>query len=405
LITAMSDFVKIFLTMKLSLTSFVLLFVLISCKRNAELGECTSSDTNRNYVVESSQSLTIPIHASDSYLGFANQIDEEGKLYRASRFGSKIDVYDLKYRNKVKSYVFPDSGSNHISAFGGIAFVPLGGDSLLFMNNISQLYLTHKDSVLLKKTYIEDDLLSPKENRSYGVNRVKPYRLGNNIFFIRISQYLPNTENFNNDKFLMYYNLSSGELKKANATFTNKFKNGKWTPTQMFPSFTTDNTNIIINYPIEDNLYMYDTEKDSVVSTVKCVSSRFKTSDFKPINREITDWKMYANYIKNYIQYWSISYIPQQDCFYRIVILPVDNQEDALNELMPEVVSPFSVMILDKDFKILAEDKFPGKTYDLTDFFVTDKGLWISNNNPENPNFSEDHLSFTLFELAEKLND
>jgi len=63
------------------------------------------------------------------------------------------------------------------------------------------------------------------------------------------------------------------------------------------------------------------------------------------------------------------------------------------------------VMILDKDFKILAEDKFPGKTHDLTDFFVTDKGLWISNNNPENPNFSEDHLSFTLFELAEKLND
>ncbi|MDZ4147245.1 MAG: DUF4221 family protein [Flavobacteriaceae bacterium] len=388
--------------MKLSLTSFVLLFVLISCKRNAELGECTSSDTNRNYVVESSQSLTIPIHASDSYLGFANQIDEEGKLYRASRFGSKIDVYDLKYRNKVKSYVFPDSGPNHISAFGGIAFVPLGGDSLLFMNNISQLYLTHKDSILLKKTFIEDDLLSPKEYRSYGVNQVKPFLYDNKVFFIKISQYLPESENGKNDKILMYYDLQSKNLLEVPVYFPDKYREGIWTPAQRLFSFTNHNSKVVLNFPIEDDLYIYDIGNNAVTDTVKCVTSRYKKSEIQPINREITDWKMYGMYLKKQVLYWSISYNPAQQLYYRIIVQPVTIEEDYLSEERVQVVSPFSVMVLDKDFKILAEDKFPGKTHDLTDFFVDDKGLWISNNNPENPNFSEDHLSFTLFELAEK---
>jgi len=32
--------------------------------------------------------------------------------------------------------------------------------------------------------------------------------------------------------------------------------------------------------------------------------------------------------------------------------------------------------------------------------FVNSDGLYISNNHPLNPNFSEDVLSFTLFELV-----
>jgi hypothetical protein len=389
--------------MKIVLFVSILFFVLLSCGTGDGNQNCPHSGTVISFTVKSADTLTIPLSTSEVYLGFISQIDKEGRLYRASRFESIIDVYSLIKREKLKSFHFPNSAEpNHISAFGGIAFMPLGGDSLLFMNNISQLYLTHKDSVLLKKTFIEDDLLSPKEYRSYGVNQVKPFLYDNKVFFIKISQYLPESENGKNDKILMYYDLQSKNLLEVPVYFPDKYREGIWTPAQRLFSFTNHNSKVVLNFPIEDDLYIYDIGNNAVTDTVKCVTSRYKKSEIQPINREITDWKMYGMYLKKQVLYWSISYNPAQQLYYRIIVQPVTIEEDYLSEERVQVVSPFSVMVLDKDFKILAEDKFPGKTYDLTDFFVNDKGLWISNNNPENPNFSEDHLSFTLFELAEK---
>ncbi|PKP39777.1 MAG: hypothetical protein CVT98_00550 [Bacteroidetes bacterium HGW-Bacteroidetes-15] len=390
------------MSMRLPLYFFVAFTFLTSCQKGSGKNDCADGFVSQDLTVKPSELLNIPLTKTDAYLGSLNQIEKGGKLYRISRFGSKIDVYDLVSKNKIKSYSFHDSGPNHISAFGGIAFMPLGGDSLLFMNNISQLYLTHKDSILLKKTYIEDDLLSPKEYRSYGVNQVKPFLYDNKVFFIKISQYLPESENGKNDKILMYYDLQSKNLLEAPVHFPGKYREGIWTPAQRLFSFANHNSKVVLNFPIEDDLYIYDTESNAVTDTVKCVTSRYKKSEIQPINREITDWKMYGMYLKKQILYWSISYNPAQQVYYRIIVQPVTIEEDYLSEERIQVVSPFSVMVLDKDFNVLAEDKFPGKTYDLTDFFVTDKGLWISNNNPENPNFSEDQLSFTLFALGEK---
>jgi hypothetical protein len=60
----------------------------------------------------------------------------------------------------------------------------------------------------------------------------------------------------------------------------------------------------------------------------------------------------------------------------------------------------FSVLILNSDFDVIGETLMPEKIYFIDNFFVGKKGLYLSRNNPENPDFDENYLSFDVFQLA-----
>lgn len=369
-----------------------------ACKDNSS--SCKQKISGSYHVINT-QRLNIPISPKDTYMSFSNQV-VGGLLYRASYFEDLIYIYDLSLKKKVDEIRFPHDGINHISAFQGAAIIPIGLDTIFIANNFSKIYVTYRDSVVFGKVTIDDDILSSKEYRSYGVNRVKPIKIGNKVYMLKVSQYPVGSDNFKKDKTIMNFDLQTQNIEESSVHFPGKYNKGNWAPRQYMVSFTNWGKKLVLNYPIADDLYIYDVNNDSVTDTVNCVRSRFKNHEIQPSNRQFTGIRMHNMYLKQNTFYWSISYIPKKKCFYRIILHPTEIEEDKITVEKPEIVSPFSVMILDKDFNVLAEDKFPGKTYDLTDFFVDDKGLWISNNNPENPNFSEDHLSFTLFELAEK---
>ena len=59
-------------------------------------------------------------------------------------------------------------------------------------------------------------------------------------------------------------------------------------------------------------------------------------------------------------------------------------------------------MILDKDFQVIGETLFPENTYIPVMFFVLEDGLYISDNNFQNPEFNENVLSFRRMELTEQ---
>ena len=59
----------------------------------------------------------------------------------------------------------------------------------------------------------------------------------------------------------------------------------------------------------------------------------------------------------------------------------------------------FSVIVLNADFEIIGETRFPGKKYFYKMSFVGKEGLYISENNLENPQFDENKLVFTRFKI------
>ena len=95
-------------------------------------------------------------------------------------------------------------------------------------------------------------------------------------------------------------------------------------------------------------------------------------------------------------------YDKYRDVYYRFAEMPCElaDNEDPYDEFVPRV-REFSVIILDKDFRIIGETKFPGKKYFYKMSFVGRDGLYISENNLANPEFDEDKLVFACFKLED----
>ena len=60
----------------------------------------------------------------------------------------------------------------------------------------------------------------------------------------------------------------------------------------------------------------------------------------------------------------------------------------------------FSIIVLDKDFKVIGETLFPAYIYNSNVVFVHKDGLYISVSHHKNPDFDENWLRFQRIELV-----
>lgn len=97
-------------------------------------------------------------------------------------------------------------------------------------------------------------------------------------------------------------------------------------------------------------------------------------------------------------RYWHIMYDKYRNVYYRFAEMPykLAPNESPYDEPKGK---EFSVIVLNADFEIIGETKFPGKKYFYKKSFVGREGLYISENNLENPQFDENKLVFTCFKI------
>ena len=62
----------------------------------------------------------------------------------------------------------------------------------------------------------------------------------------------------------------------------------------------------------------------------------------------------------------------------------------------------FSIMILDENFKVLGETRFPAFTYVPHICFINKDGLYLSTSHFKREDYSDDWLRFQRIELVEK---
>ena len=101
--------------------------------------------------------------------------------------------------------------------------------------------------------------------------------------------------------------------------------------------------------------------------------------------------------------YTNIIYDPYRKVYYRIAYprTEMENEErNTLVEIWTTGRKRFSIIILDKDFNIIGETLFPDYKYCSRDIFVEKEGLYIRSNHFKSPDFDDDKLEFTCFELV-----
>ena len=62
-----------------------------------------------------------------------------------------------------------------------------------------------------------------------------------------------------------------------------------------------------------------------------------------------------------------------------------------------------NILILDEQYQLIGETKFPAYQYAYHYYFIGKEGLYVSLNNPDNPLFSEDELIFQCFRLKKNI--
>ena len=361
-------------------------YTLLLCVNSLLIFSCNnqtgskSEQENFSYELTKTDSVAIPIDFKDYFSSDQTQVYTQADstyLYRENFINNAIDVYNWTSRKKNKTIVYEQEGPNAVKRFGGGAILPLSKDSIFIGNLQGNIYYTVNDSVVFYK---------------------RPENL--DIVMYLPSDYTQNNPEFKNRPLLASYNLSNEEIKVLNIEYPEKFKEHCWSEQHMVVPFTKNEKNqLIVSFASVPDIYVYDLNTDKVIRKESVKSNYIDQVD--PYEEcDFNDVERYFTYLKSVGKYQSIEYDKYRDLYYRIINLPQEG--DPNGQRNQDIVMPFSIMMLDKDFNILTEKKFPARKYDPNDYFITEKGLWISRNNEGAPDFNENRIKYDLFIPSEK---
>jgi hypothetical protein len=121
--------------------------------------------------------------------------------------------------------------------------------------------------------------------------------------------------------------------------------------------------------------------------------------DQMPFFTKAVDSRGMSEYAFAKSRYESLVYDPFRKVYYRFAYPSVTFETDEELKALRNSPGPFVVMVLDENGDILTERRFEAGTYYPTNFFVGEKGLYLSINHPDNPENQEDVLTFELIRL------
>lgn len=363
---------------------------LLSCGQTSErLLENGKSD-----LIFIADSVQIPISPDEYFASIQNHIlleEHNTFLLRESRMKNSIEVYDWEGKNKHSRITFKTEGPNSVRSFGSSAIYPFKLDSVFLANLVGDIYFTHRDSVLDTRTI-------NKGYRFFGENSFKPTRIGEKIFVHKASNFRQTNPDFYKDFAIVSYDITDGQVEPIPVEFPEKFKNNCWSEHHWYVPFTSNSQgHLVISFSTGPEILVYDPDNQKVVASHKVNSGLAGTVDPLP-NCDTNDLERYHRYLKSTPRYLSLTFDPFKNVYYRIIALTVPGVADGHRNFVN--VQPLSVMVLDTNFNVIAEKKFPGRKYDPLDFFVTEEGLWLSRNNEEADDFVRNRLFFDLINFT-----
>ena len=351
-----------------------------------------------------SKKIVLPVDENTYFLSKSIfQFEEDGKEYlhfENSRKGLyEIITFDLEKQEVHKRIPIEPEGPNGIPAMYGSKPYPDSKNYLIFQGKAFRISQMNGEGIV-DRNY---QLKSPGRFVRVILSTFcyLPSFVRDSVLYFDQRVASKKKRNLPNYPIFAALDLNTGELDWASLNFPTTF-NGDYSHIQSGDSFTYD-----YNYK-DDRLVCSFIESDSIMvtddlSTVKWYNakSRFLDSMIPYINDPTEDvYDLIRKEEKP--KYWHLMYDKYRDVYYRFAEMPCElaENEDPYDEFAPRA-REFSVIILDKDFRIIGETKFPGNKYFYKMSFVGRDGLYISENNLANPEFDEDKLVFACFKLED----
>ncbi len=366
----------------------VLTIAVFSCKEKTAIKK-------KNYKLSISDTLSFKLSMNDYYVSRNNQViyfNDTTYVFRENFMNNRLDIINWTTKEK-KTLKYNIEGKNGVGHLNGSAYYPLKKDSIIFANINGRIYLTKKNEVIKSYT-IKNNNIIPQFN---GIKFNNCIKYKNSLIISVGSPYRIEDKRIYSRKIFYNFNLKNQKKSKyLPITYPTYLKNNCWARESLrFGAIKNDKNELLITFSNIDSLYIYNLEDFNLTNTI-AVKSQFM-GKIEPYNScDYTNIEKYKFYVDHSFRYFGIIYNKYKKLYYQIVLLPSIEKKPKRGYYKGR---PFIIIVLDKNFKTIAERKFKAGKYLIIDSFITKEGLWISNNNPLNPNFDENKLSFSLFKL------
>ena len=150
----------------------------------------------------------------------------------------------------------------------------------------------------------------------------------------------------------------------------------------------------VLSFPKDHQMYRVNETK-----TVKAISAQSSyIKRFTPYAGNLRDRRYNEKYETEEPRYWQVIRDPFRNLYYRVVLHHQTYEDDVRVRQFHE--KPWSIMVFDKNFRKLGEQKFPPKKFFPKDIFVGKDGLYISNATVKHAGVTSKTSSFTLFKVS-----
>lgn len=379
-----------------------LLIVLESCNQSSSDKETLQNEK----LIVKYDSIKIPVDSTISAVGNYNHVyygDSKGRTYLVvSNLNNELVYFDLIKKKIGHRIKFHQEGPDGIGYIGNFNFFS-------------------KDTIIIKGSNpLENYLLSSngKKISTFSTFKFTDFRareiLGQpstNIsifdkYSIQFTQALLMNDYVNNRK---YFDLNSKafallDLSTGNYTFlpikfprTMHDKNENWDLFHFTPSSAIIRDKFFYTFPGSDSLYCYSINSKQV-KQVSAPSRHSKVGNGVILRKKNTSLEEYFDVYAQNFSYVKILSDENNDLVFRFIAHPTKKWKNSgnLNDVL--ISKPFSIQIFDSNLNLVGETNiFFDYEYDFLDSFVGQKGLYISNNHPENAEINEKYLSYSIF--------
>lgn len=365
-------------------------------------GRYQSSDNDKFTLVER---ITFPVDENTYYLSksISSFVDKQtGKEYFSFENSEKgqheILFYDMDSQQLVKRIDIQRTGPNAIGMFGHyvkdlnhIYITSVGQQSLFLVND--------KGGILKSYDYSLSDKGEPL-SYVYSVSYChNPLVIDSSFIYLpqRMFHYEMRGADWLTTPICAVMDTLSGAVKVLPLKYPLLFKDKSLIDSSIDVgySFEFDGTNFIYSFMKSDSIIVTSDHassqryaaKSRYLSKVKCIP--YAGDDIEAGERSLCEQEMY----------WHFVYDKYRDVYYRFAFFSCDFDSKTDVMELNTIRQEFSVIVMNKDFQVIKEVRFPKDKYLPKMFFVGKKGLYISENNPSNPEFNENRLTFSCFEL------